>query len=239
MKKFLSVLLALFAVTSLCSCEKKENEELKYTLLADFSEGESDAFYAADGWSNDVPFNCVWKRANCKTENGIMKMIIDKTLDGSFSGAEYRTKEMYGYGFYEVSMKPIKNDGVVSSFLNYTGPAEGDPWDEVDIEFLGKDTTKVQFNYYTNGAGDHDYLYDLGFDASEDFHTYGYRWTSESITWYVDGEEVYTVTENIPTTPGRIMITAWNGIGVDSWIGAFDGNTPLAAEYQWVRFTAE
>ena len=235
MKKFLSVLLALFAVTSLCSCEKKENEELKYTLLADFSEGESDAFYAADGWSNDVP----WKRANCKAENGIMKMIIDKTLDGSFSGAEYRTKEMYGYGFYEVSMKPIKNDGVVSSFLNYTGPAEGDPWDEVDIEFLGKDTTKVQFNYYTNGAGDHDYLYDLGFDASEDFHTYGYRWTSESITWYVDGEEVCTVTENIPTTPGRIMITAWNGIGVDSWIGAFDGNTPLAAEYQWVRFTAE
>lgn len=239
MKKFLSVLLALFAVTSLCSCDKKGNEELKYTLLADFSEGESDVFYAADGWSNDVPFNCVWKRANCKAENGIMKMIIDKTLDGSFSGAEYRTKEMCGYGFYEVSMKPIKNDGVVSSFLNYTGPAEGDPWDEVDIEFLGKDTTKVQFNYYTNGAGDHDYLYDLGFDASEDFHTYGYRWTSESITWYVDGEEVYTVTENIPTTPGRIMITAWNGIGVDSWIGAFDGNTPLAAEYQWVRFTAE
>lgn len=40
--------------------------------------------------------------------------------------------------------------------------------DEIDVEVLGKDTTKVQFNYYTNGTGNHEYLYDLGFDASED-----------------------------------------------------------------------
>lgn len=44
---------------------------------------------------------------------------------------------------------------------------------EIDIEVLGKDTTKVQFNYYTNGVGNHEYMYDLGFDASEGFHTYG------------------------------------------------------------------
>ena len=29
-------------------------------------------------------------------------------------------------------------------------------WDEIDIEFLGKDTPKVQFNYYTNGQGNHE-----------------------------------------------------------------------------------
>lgn len=42
-----------------------------------------------------------------------MKMIVDKAYDGSFTGAEYRSKEMYGYGLYEISMKPIKNNGVV------------------------------------------------------------------------------------------------------------------------------
>ena len=57
---------------------------------------------------------------------------------------------------------------------------------------LGKDTTKVQFNYYTNGVGNHEYMYDLGFDASEGYHTYGFDWQKDSITWYVDGKAVYS-----------------------------------------------
>ena len=46
-------------------------------------------------------------------------------------------------------------------------------------------------------------------------------------------------TENLPVTPGKIMMNAWNGIGVDSWLKAFDGTVPLTAEYEWARFTAE
>ncbi len=93
-----------------------------------------------------------------------------------YSGAEYRTNEFYGYGYYETSMQAIKNDGVVSSFFTYTGPSDNNPWDEIDIEVLGKDTTKVQFNYYKDGKGGHEFMYDLGFDASEGYHTYGFDW---------------------------------------------------------------
>ena len=82
-------------------------------------------------------------------------------------------------------------------------------------------------------------MYDLGFDASEDFHTYAFEWKEDSITWYVDGKEAYKATENLPVTPGKIMMHAWNGIGVDSWLKAFDGTVPLTAEYEWARFTAE
>ena len=133
-------------------------------------------------------------------------------------------------------MQSIKNDGVVSSFFTYTGPSEDNPWDEIDIEVLGKDTTKVQFNYYTNGQGNHEYMYDLGFDASEGYHTYGFDWQEDSITWYVDGKAVYTANSDIPSTPGRIMMNTWPGIGVDSWLKAFDGTTPLTARYQWVTY---
>ena len=49
----------------------------------------------------------------------------------------------------------------------YTGPSDDDPWDEIDFEFLGYDTTKVQLNYYTDGVGGHEYMLDLGFDAYE------------------------------------------------------------------------
>lgn len=77
-----------------------------------------------------------------------MSLTIDKDTTGKYeySGAEYRTNDFYSYGYYETSMQPIKNDGVVSSFFTYTGSSDNNPWDEIDIEILGKDTTKVQFN---------------------------------------------------------------------------------------------
>ena len=135
-------------------------------------------------------------------------------------------------------MKAIKNDGVVSSFFTYTGPTDGNPWDEIDIEILGKDTTKVQFNYFTDSKGNHEYMHDLGFDAAEDFHTYAFEWHEDKIVWFVDGVEVYSASESIPVTEGKIMMNAWCGKGVDGWLNAFDDtNMPLSAEYEWVKFT--
>lgn len=198
---------------------------------------ESDKMEISDGWSNGGMFNCTWRSSNVTFSDGIMNLSINRDTQGGYSGSEYRTQQTFGYGMYDVSMKAIKNDGVVTSFFTYTGPTEGTVWDEIDIEFLGKDTTKVQFNYFTNGVGNHEYLYDLGFDASEGFHQYGFLWQKDSITWYVDGKAVYTATENIPSTPGKIMMNAWPGIGVDNWLKPFNGATPLTGQYDWASYT--
>ena len=202
----------------------------------------SNVFECSNGWSNGSMFNCTWRKANVTFSDGSMKLKID--LDGNgegaipYSGGEFRSKYFYGYGMYEVVMKPIKNDGVVSSFFTYTGPSDNNPWDEIDIEFLGKDTTSVQFNYFTNGKGNHEHVYQLDFDASEEFHTYGFDWQEDKITWYVDGKAVYTADKDIPSTPGKIMMNAWPGTGVDGWLKAFDGTVPLTAEYKSVDFKA-
>ncbi|MCH5200911.1 MAG: glycoside hydrolase family 16 protein [Oscillospiraceae bacterium] len=211
-------------------------------FYAELSGGMPDGFEASDGWTNGSMFNVTWRAANVTFENGNMQLIIDADEtpenDIPYSGGEFRSTGFYGYGRYEVSMKAIKNDGVVSSFFTYTGPSDDNPWDEIDVEILGKDTTKVQFNYFTNGAGNHEYMHDLGFDASEDFHTYAFEWHSDKIVWLVDGEEVHTAVSNIPVTESKIMMNAWCGTGVDGWLKAFnDGSLPLKAEYQWVRFT--
>lgn len=239
--------------------EVTEAEPDDGSMYADFSKGPSLDFEKSHGWCNGNPFNVTWKKSNVTFEDGKMQLIINE--DGAaaatkipYAGGEYRSLDFYGYGLYEVSMKAIKNDGVVSSYFTYTGPSDDQPWDEIDIEILGKDTTQVQFNYYRDSRGGHEYMYDLGFDASEDFHTYGFEWAEHSITWYVDGKEVYKVEgkpiedpkpddkykvdSRIPEYKSKIMANAWCGIGVDGWLKAFDdSNIPLTAEYQWMRYT--
>ncbi|MBP3855255.1 MAG: glycoside hydrolase family 16 protein [Ruminiclostridium sp.] len=212
------------------------------SMYAELSSGMPAAFEASDGWSNGSMFNVTWRADNVTFNDGKMQLTIDKDPKPKggvpYSGGEFRSKDFYGYGLYEVSMKAIRNDGVVSSFFTYTGPSDNNPWDEIDVEILGKDTTQVQFNYFTDGKGGHEYMYELGFDASEDFHVYAFDWQEDSITWYVDGVEAHKAEKRIPVTPGKIMMNAWCGTGVDGWLNAFnDSSLPVSAEYQWVKYT--
>ena len=196
-------------------------------------------------WANGGAFDCRFYPVNASFTDGIMSLKIDSSdkYGYRYSAAEYRTVQRYDYGTYKVSMKPIRNDGVVSSFFTYTGPALGTQWDEIDIEFLGKDTTKVQFTFFTNGKKQKEYLYQLGFDAAQSFHEYGFTWLKDSITWEVDGQAVYSVSDeqyDIPVTPGKIMANVWNGNPEKTkyWLNVYDGKTPLIAEYNYIEWEA-
>lgn len=201
--------------------------------IAVFSKGAPQGFWARNDRGNGMPFNCSFSNRNAVIANGLLTLFLTENENG-YVGAEYRSNAKFSYGFYSVKMKAAKCSGVISSFFTYTGW----PWDEIDIEFLGDDTTRVQFNYYTNGKGGHEYIYHLGFDASEDFHEYAFDWQKDSITWYVDGVAVYRATENIPSASGQIMMNLWNVADVSAnWAGKFDeSRIPIQAEYQWIGY---
>ena len=155
-----SVMLALGAV-ALAGCGKLKDEPLKdLTVVADFKAGKPENLVASDGWGNGDPFNVLWSKSNVVYENETMDLKMSKDGEQLF-GAEVKSTDFYGYGDYEVIMKPSTAYGTASTFFIYTGPydlnAEGkpNPWDEIDIEFLGKNTNRVQFNYYVNGVGNH------------------------------------------------------------------------------------
>lgn len=239
--------------------------------LIDFADGANpDVLFESDGWSNGDVFNVVWKQHNVHYENGIMRLGItqekatawlnDVEVEFDYTAGEARTQNYYHYGDYEVSMKPSANGGTASTFFTCTGPYDvkdgtPNPHDEIDIEFLGKDTTHVQFNFFVDGKGGNEYMHELGFDASEGFHTYGYRWEENAITWFVDGVPVYKVTtdtsvdpaknvrivEKIPSTPGRILTNYWCGnAGAVGWMGLYTGaNKDNGTEYQWIATSAE
>lgn len=203
--------------------------------IAVFKDGAPEGFWARHDRGNGGMFNCAFGKDNAKIEAGLLTLILNEE-NGRYIGAEYRTYERFSYGFYSVSMKPAKCAGVITSFFTYTGR----PWDEIDIEFLGDDTTKVQFNYFVNGEGGHEYVYDLGFDASEEFHEYAFDWQPDSITWYVDGKAVYKVTGDVPKTAGNIMMNFWNVADFKSdWAGKFTGEKlPIYAQYEWIGFSS-
>lgn len=210
----------------------------------DFQSYDENIWSKAGIWTNEDMFNATWYPEQVTFSDGKMKLEIDKEADEDanppFKAGELRTNDFYHYGLFEVSMKPARSEGTVSSFFTYTGPWDwdDDPWDEIDIEFLGKDTTKIQFNYFTAGKGGNEHYHDLGFDAADDFNTYALEWRSDSIRWYVNDELVHTATENIPQTPQKIMMNLWPAIGVDEWTGVFDGDdTPVNTYYEWVRYT--
>ena len=247
--------------------------------LVDFTkEVDPNVLFESDGWSNGDVFNVVWKKHNVVYENGIMRLGIteekatawlgEEEVEFNYTAGEARTQNYYHYGDYEVSMKPSANPGTASTFFVCTGPydekivtdAEGNTTnvpnahDEIDIEFLGKDTTKVQFNFFVNGQGGNEYMYDLGFDASKEFHRYGFRWAEDSITWFVDGVPVYKVTTNknadaadnlkivdkIPSTAGRMLTNYWCGNErAWGWMGEYKGAVnDQGTEYQWIATSA-
>lgn len=236
------IIALLSAVLMLLGCSRQSADLSPYPAeryteegdkIADFSKGEPFGFWARHDRGNGSPFNCAFSRENAVISDGLLTLTLNQSGD-RYVGAEYRTWSTYSYGFYSVRMKAAKCSGVISSFFTYTGW----PWDEIDIEFLGDDTTKVQFNYYTNGIGGHEYVYDLGFDASEDFHEYGFDWREDAIVWYVDGKAVYAATENIPAAPGNIMVNLWNVADSHAnWAGKFDPTgLPVTAQYEWFGY---
>lgn len=241
-----------------CSCTPIEAPEFEIKKIIDFADGaNTDVFFASDGWNNGGSFNVEWDASAVTYEDDVAKLSVIEAPESAtkpYYGAELRSAKWYHYGYYSVSMKPSNVPGSVSTFFTYTGPSElgadgeANPWDEIDIEFLGTDTTRVQFNYYVDGNNTkkgHEKWYDLGFDASEAFHTYGFLWEKDRITWYVDNEPVYQVeredsAEGIPETPSRIMMSHWvvNEDG-EKWAGAAYDGSATESVYQWVGCTSE
>ncbi|HKI01771.1 MAG TPA: glycoside hydrolase family 16 protein [Thermoanaerobaculia bacterium] len=195
----------------------------------------------SDGWANGSPFNCGWRADHVNFSGGAMTLTLDNaTCTAGCSGkpyasGEYATRDVYGYGKFETRMKAVKGSGTVTGFFIYNGT----PWDEIDVEILGKDTTRLQTNYFTNGVGGHETVIMLGFDASLAAHNYAIVWEPGSIKWYVDDVLVHTETGGrgpLPTTPGKIMVNLWPAVGVDSWTGPFSYTSPLTAQFSWIQY---
>ena len=143
-----------------------------------------------------------------------LEMRRERTADKTIAGAEYQRRGFHHFGRYEVVMQAAPGSGTVSAMFTHTHRQFGDPHDEIDIEFLGKDLTRLHANYFTNGQQHGSIYIPLGFDASREVHLYAFEWEPDEIRWYVDERLAHTATPAdmpIPQSPGRLMVHLWSG----------------------------
>lgn len=125
--------------------------------------------------------------------NGFELLIERKPYKSrDFRSASIRSVDSYRYGRFSIVMRPAKVDGVITAFFLH----RNDPWQEIDFEFLGKDTTKVLLNVFYNPGSEHfgwnfgvrgtPVLIELGFDAAEMEHKYTIEWEPHEIRWFID-----------------------------------------------------
>jgi hypothetical protein len=155
-----------------------------------------------------------------------------------YRGAEYRTIAAMTYGRFEVRMRSAQVSGMLASFFTFHDPAS--PWNEIDIETLGRYTNESQFTTIVPTQNDtHVQRQVLSFNPHASFHVYAIEWTPDYVAWRVDGVEVYRQTGTHIAQlvePQMLMMNIWQPVYVD-WVGTFNPvNLPVYAYYDWVKY---
>lgn len=157
-----------------------------------------------------------------------------------FAGASIRREAPSHYGRYDVRMKAAAGAGVVTGFFTYTGPHYGTRHDEIDIEFLGRNTRQIHLAWFVDGVLENRFI-DLGFDASEKMVDYAFEWHPEKLRWFADGVLIFEHDAKdgpIPEIQGRLFVNLWAADpSIASWAGHIQDQTQAQAYIEYVRFT--
>lgn len=197
-------------------------------------------WYANDGFNNGSHQNCQFNKDKATTADGLLTLTLDDTPygDRTYSCGAIQSNERYGYGTYETRMKIGAASGTNSSLFSYIGSYQQEPWMEIDVEALGKDPTKVEFNSWVNGDSKGPGVAELGYDGSAEWVDYAYVWEPTSLRFYIDGELKHTFTgADVPTRNQYLFTMLWGTDTLTSWMGPFEYTEPIRTQYDYVAFT--
>ncbi|KAJ2854758.1 transglycosylase [Coemansia erecta] len=182
-------------------------------------------------------FNFVWCPENAyQTGNSVVWKLTE------LCGTTMVYPWDFHYGKIEARVRMGGGSGVVTAML-LLGPA---PSDEIDFEWVGKDTTHVQTMYYVQ-AHRVDVLPEVfgasqtSGDLSTTFQNYAIELNKDSVKWYLNGILLRTLekgTQEFPSDASRARMGIWDGSQTSGWAGTVDWSQgPFTAEMQWFNFT--
>ncbi|MCU4674054.1 family 16 glycosylhydrolase [Catenovulum sp. 2E275] len=249
---FKACVLALPLATLACSSTVNANY-----FKDDFSWGHDTAIWNARSGDNGSPFGCTFKPEMINPSSHGITLSLS---NGQCS--ELQSKNHYGYGQIQGSLKTGNTPGTVSSIFTYTSwyDEPGRAWQEIDIEFLPSLGNVVHTNViyqpqngtYESWELDID-LAQYGLNIQQNLVSIGFDWGSNQIQWYVwdsngakqilrtvykDNGDGHIANDEIPAyawpvDPTKIMINHWHG---DNSQNAFYFPGQYAAQAAWAYY---
>lgn len=148
---------------------------------------------------------------------------VSFTLAERYDNPALKSNFYIMFGKVEVILKAANGTGIVSSFY-----LQSDDLDEIDLEWLGGDTTQVQSNYFSKGnTTTHDRGgYHTVESPQTEFHNYTIDWSEEETVFYIDGTVVRTISNDTssgyPQSPMYIVAGLWAGGDPDNSAGTIE-----------------
>lgn len=206
-----------------------------------------------DAWKlrdDTFPSNlALFSPTNVAIERDQIDLVIrrEDAVVRDFTAAAVASRDCHRYGSFSAELKPAKGSGLITGlFLHRNGPRQ-----EIDIEFLGRDTSTMLVNVFYNPGPEGtklEYGYRgtptevaLGFDAAGDFHLYEIEWQPEYIRWKVDGAVVYErqlwAPTPIPDSALEFNLNIWHSRSIEL-AGKLDlGQLPASASVRSIAIT--
>lgn len=139
---------------------------------------------------------------------------VELTLNKRFDNPSLISDFYIMFGKVEIVLQAAQGTGIVSSFY-----LQSDDLDEIDIELFGGDPYEFQSNYFVQGnttTFDRGEYHPTSSSPLSNFHTYTIEWTSESLSWILDGVNVRTLVaatapQGYPQTPMKVFAGIWAG----------------------------
>ena len=175
------------------------------------------------------------------TDNGILTIRarpLPQDLRGKAQGLPYTSGMLttyqtfsFQYGYAEIRAKIPKGQGLWPAFWLLPTDRTWPP--EIDVlEALGHETRQYYTTLHSRQIGSKSKIMNAfpTPDLSENFHTYGVKWTADEIVWYFDGRRMVSVpTPSDMHKPMYLLVNLAIGGG---WAGAPDATTRFPADYQ-------
>jgi beta-glucanase (GH16 family) len=188
-----------------------------------------DAFDALDpkvwGTANWTLGDTELSEAGVSVDDGAL-LLSHAWGDDAWSGGEIYSEAAFFYGTWTARIAAPTQTGTVCAFFFYDAVSNGDSYivNEIDFEILDGRVlvgTYAQWrpeDGYEKGPT-RDYTWwtpEADFELSE-FHEYGLTWTSEQITFFVDGETIAQTTvvpkDDLPVRFNHWTSSTWPEVG--------------------------
>jgi beta-glucanase (GH16 family) len=164
---------------------------------------------------------------NVEVKDGYLNI---KMPANTLEGGEFIKQESSTYGSYETRMKLPEAPSSITGFFLYAAP---DYFYEIDIEIHNSTEGKLLLTTYADGAVKNEYVGELGFDPTADFHTYRFDYTADQLVFYVDNKLIMEWQEGFPVgQPMQLMVNSW----YPNWL---EGTPPPADQFllvDWIRY---